>query len=217
MSGSFICRTVPRTSGRASSRRLRSVCISTSAFQFRLPALNLGGAKPKRNPALDDLLDLISETDRGNKTSKSQRAEIERIVDEITFDEEVVTTTPQLLSAPWRLLWTSEKETLFIAKYAGLFGTEAGDILQIIDVKGGNLQNVIEFPPSGSFVVESGLEISGPQTCDFRFTKAFLNLPDKKIELPPTGKGWFKNVYVDKTIRIARDSRGDLLITERAA
>jgi|AntAceMinimDraft_11_1070367.scaffolds.fasta_scaffold348705_1 hypothetical protein len=29
------------------------------------------------------------------------------------------------------------------------------------------------------------------------------------------GAGWFDNVYVDETLRAARDSRGDLLIVVR--
>ena len=34
------------------------------------------------------------------------------------------------LPAPPRLLWTTEKETLWILKNAGLFGTAAGDVYQ---------------------------------------------------------------------------------------
>lgn len=44
-----------------------------------------------------------------------------------------VTTDSELLSATWRLLWTTEKETQFILKNAGLFGTCAGDVYQVLN------------------------------------------------------------------------------------
>ncbi|KAF3552508.1 hypothetical protein DY000_02004794 [Brassica cretica] len=56
-------------------------------------------------------------------------------------------TTGDSLSATWRLLWTTEKEQLFIIEKAGLFGTRAGEVLQVIDVRKGTLNNVITFPP----------------------------------------------------------------------
>jgi hypothetical protein len=41
------------------------------------------------------------------------------------------TTDADSLSATWQLVWTTEKETLFILQNAGLFGTAAGDVLQV--------------------------------------------------------------------------------------
>ena len=35
------------------------------------------------------------------------------------------------------------------------------------------------------------------------------------VPVPPVGKGWFDNLYVDDTLRIARDSRGDTLVVVR--
>ena len=35
------------------------------------------------------------------------------------------------------------------------------------------------------------------------------------VPLPPVGKGWFDNLYVDDTLRVARDSRGDTLVVVR--
>jgi hypothetical protein len=42
-----------------------------------------------------------------------------------------VTTTDNNLSATWKLVWTTEKETLFILKNAGWFGTKAGEVYQV--------------------------------------------------------------------------------------
>lgn len=40
------------------------------------------------------------------------------------------TTDARTLSATWKLLWTTEKETLFIIKNASVFGTKAGGVYQ---------------------------------------------------------------------------------------
>ncbi|KAH0895104.1 hypothetical protein HID58_057533 [Brassica napus] len=39
------------------------------------------------------------------------------------------------------------KEQLFIIEKAGIVGTRAGEVLQVIDVRKGTLNNVITFPP----------------------------------------------------------------------
>jgi hypothetical protein len=62
---------------------------------------------------------------------------------------------------------------------------------QVIDVKSNRLQNVITFPPEGSFVVNSSLSSDGQRRCSFKFTAAALNLPNQgKIPFPPFGQGW---------------------------
>ncbi|KAL4859226.1 Acyl-coenzyme A oxidase [Chlorella vulgaris] len=123
------------------------------------------------------------------------------------------TNTDDRLSATWRLLWTTEKETLFILKRAPWLRTAAGDVFQVIDVESASLQNVITFPPEGAFVVNSSIEVVGPQRTSFQFTSATLQLPkDRKLQLPPFGAGWFDTVYMDDEIRVAQDSRGDILI-----
>ncbi|KAK9836422.1 hypothetical protein WJX74_000143 [Apatococcus lobatus] len=113
------------------------------------------------------------------------------------------------------MAWTTEKETLFILKNASWFGTEAGDVFQVIDVDKGSLQNVITFPPDGAFLVESSLGVVGDQRTDFKFSGAKLKLPRRTLNIPPFGKGWFDTVYLDQNIRVAKDIRGDTLITTR--
>lgn len=87
-------------------------------------------------------------------------------------------------------MWTTEKETLFILQWAGLFGTTAGEVWQVIDTKQGSLTNVIEFPPDGAFIVDSGISIAGADRCEFSFTGAKLKLPSREFTVPPVGKGW---------------------------
>lgn len=125
-------------------------------------------------------------------------------------------TTGSSLSGTWRLLWTTEKEQLFIIKNAGFFGTKAGDVLQVIDVENQTLNNVITFPPHGVFFVRSGIEIASAQRVNFRFTSAVLRGKDWGFPLPPFGQGWFESVYLDHEIRVVKDVRGDYLVVDRA-
>ena len=164
-------------------------------------------------------------TERGLRAGEGGRDAVERAVDDfaaVAASEAasgIKTTAP--ISATWRLTWTSERETLFLLRYGIPFVGKAGESYQIIDTAAGTLQNVIEFGDKGAaFVVNS--KISGdsmPKRVDFRFTAATLRLapPSKPVSLPPFGSGSFENLYVDDTLRIARDSRGDTLIVERTA
>nr|ABK21701.1 unknown [Picea sitchensis] len=115
------------------------------------------------------------------------------------------------------MLWTTEKEQLFIVEKAHVFGTKVGDILQAIDVEKGSLNNVITFPPSGAFVVSSTIQVASPKRINFRFTSAVLRGSNWKIPLPPFGQGWFESLYLDEEIRIAKDIRGDYLVVDRAS
>ncbi|CAH2078936.1 unnamed protein product [Thlaspi arvense] len=128
-------------------------------------------AKPTAQRAKRNLLDLISDQDRGLRTQKDA-AKRDAIVDAIESMAVIgrgSTTTGESLSATWRLLWTTEKEQLFIIEKAGLFGTRTGDVLQVIDVKKRSLNNVITFPPDGVFFVRSDIDIASPQRVNFRF------------------------------------------------
>ncbi|CAN7089117.1 unnamed protein product [Brassica rapa subsp. narinosa] len=134
-------------------------------------------------------MDLISDQDRGLRTQKDavKRDAIVNAIEAMAVIGGSSVTTGDSLSATWRLLWTTEKEQLFIIEKAGLFGTRAGEVLQVIDVRKGTLNNVITFPPDGVF-----------------FTREF-------------GFGCrFENVYMDGDIRVAKDIRGDYLVVDRA-
>jgi len=88
------------------------------------------------------------------------------------------------------------QETLFILKNAGIFGTQAGNVYQVIDTAAETLQNVIEFPPEGYFLVHSSLQTeSSSERSNFKFSSAKLILPGaRKIPFPPVGQGWFDSI-----------------------
>ncbi|XP_043715903.1 probable plastid-lipid-associated protein 11, chloroplastic isoform X2 [Telopea speciosissima] len=146
--------------------------------------------------AKNDLLELISDEERGVKThgDPSKQSKIIKAIDAMEVLGKGSVTTAPSLSATWRMLWTTEKEQLFIIKNAHIFGTQTGDVLQVIDVERGILNNVITFPPSGVFFVRSNIEVASPQRVNFRF----------------------ESIYLDDEIRVAKDIRGDYLVVDRS-
>ncbi|KAG1674848.1 hypothetical protein FOA52_015236 [Chlamydomonas sp. UWO 241] len=193
--------------------------VSTSAAPLRARSLLRTSTVTRATPrqAKTRLLDLASTTRLGLETKQDTARAIDACVDELVGDSSGSTTVPSSsLSACWRLIYTTERETLWILKNAGLFGTAAGEVYQVIDLDVGRLQNVITFPPEGAFVVDSELQAAGAQRCDFRFRAAELQLPNgRRLGVPPFGQGWFDTVYCDGDLRVARDSRGDTLIVAR--
>ncbi|CAL5026082.1 unnamed protein product [Urochloa decumbens] len=181
----------------------------------------LRGLFPARPPpAKADLLRLIADQGRGLETQSdpSRLADIVACIDALAAVSPGADTVSDAakLSGTWRLLWTTEQEQLFIVRNAPFFRTAAGDVLQVIDVTGGALNNVITFPPSGAFVVNGEIEVQPPQRVNFRFTRAALRGSNWEVPFPPFGKGWFDTVYLDDEIRVAKDIRGDYLVVERA-
>ncbi|GLJ30413.1 hypothetical protein SUGI_0601910 [Cryptomeria japonica] len=195
--------------GIASKKKLRVISSSDVAPSANREAIS----------ARDNLLNLISGEERGLKTQKSpsKRSQIINAIDALAAFGTDTVTTDSKLSGTWRMMWTTEKEQLFIIEKAHLFGTQVGDILQVIDVNRSTLNNVITFPPSGSFVVDSTIQIVSSQRVNFRFTSAVLQGANWKIPLPPFGQGWFETVYLDEKIRVAKDIRGDYLVVDQAS
>ena len=91
------------------------------------------GLKMDQTLARDDLMGLIQNEERGLRTQQNanKRDEIVRAIDALGALGREQVTTDDGLSATWRMLWTTEKEQLFIIEKANLFGTQAGDILQV--------------------------------------------------------------------------------------
>ncbi|KAL0007714.1 hypothetical protein SO802_009216 [Lithocarpus litseifolius] len=196
------------------SPKHRHTKITTCSSSSPSSSLTAQSQSAKRH-----LLYLISDQDRGLKTQRDppKRASIVEAIDALALlgGRDAVTTGASL-SATWRMLWTTEKEQLFIVENARLFGTAAGDVLQVIDVENKTLNNVITFPPHGVFFVRSVIEIDSPQRVNFRFTSAVLRGKNWEFPLPPFGQGWFETVYLDDEIRVVKDIRGDYLVVDRA-
>jgi hypothetical protein len=87
--------------------------------------------------------------------------------------------------------------------------------MQVIDVRKGILNNIITFPPTGAFVINSTLDVVSKQRVKFRFISAALKVGRWRLPLPPYGQGWFESVYMDEKIRVAKDVRGNYLVVCR--
>lgn len=167
---------------------------------------------------LDELISIASSDDRG--IGSTRRREIESIIDRLLLEEEEEKNTKKKnnkeddlnsLSARWKLLWTSERETLFL-----LETFQNSLAYQTIDEKAKTLRNAVEFSGGNAFVVESEIEILDERKVNFTFLSAGLKFSNGfTLPVPPVGKGWFENIYVGERYRVARDSRGDTLIVER--
>ena len=165
---------------------------------------------------LDELISIASSDDRG--IGSTRRREIESIIDRLLLEEEEKNTKKKnnkeddfSVSARWKLLWTSERETLFL-----LETFQNSLAYQTIDEKAKTLRNAVEFSGGNAFVVESEIEILDERKVNFTFLSAGLKFSNGfTLPVPPVGKGWFENIYVGERYRVARDSRGDTLIVER--
>ena len=165
---------------------------------------------------LDELISIASRDDRG--IGSTRRPEIESIIDRLLLEEEEKNTKKKnnkeddfSVSARWKLLWTSERETLFL-----LETFQNSLAYQTINEKEKTLRNAVEFSGGNTFVVESEIEILDERKVNFTFLSAGLKFSNGfTLPVPPVGKGWFENIYVGERYRVARDSRGDTLIVER--
>jgi hypothetical protein len=160
--------------------KLNSITTTTTATtSLFFPNPFTSQTTNKRLTAKKNLLTLISDQDRGLKTQNNptKLVSIVTVIDSMVKLGIGTVTTGDSLSTTSRLLWTTEKEQLFIIKKAGLFGTKAGDVLQVIDVKNLSLNNVITFPPdgfffffrkNGVFFVRSNIEVASEQRVNFK-------------------------------------------------
>tara|TARA_B100000519_G_scaffold48047_1_gene38649 strand:+ start:828 stop:1484 length:657 start_codon:yes stop_codon:yes gene_type:complete len=176
-------------------------------------------AASSASTVLDELMTVVKEDNRGIQSSK--REQIESIIDKLSEasknsktnnnNNNNNNTEDSKLSARWKLLWTSEKETLFL-----LETFKGSTAYQTINVKEKTLGNTVEFSGGNTFLVESEITIENETKVEFTFTSAGLKFSNGfMLPVPPVGKGWFDNVYVGDRYRVARDSRGDTLIVER--
>jgi hypothetical protein len=67
----------------------------------------------------------------------------------VPSSRESVTAVTQHWCLGVQLLWTTEKETLFIIKNAGLFGTKAGEVYQVSCSNVRCLHHLFPYPQEG--------------------------------------------------------------------
>ena len=170
----------PRLSAACGARRDRSRSVAARASD------------------LDDLLSLVRGTHRGERVNTGVRQAVENVCDSLASSSAPVKVSETAISKTWRLVFTTEKETLFITSNArNLFGVST-DVEQIIDLRKGRgrLQNLISFANGAAFIVNSelGLDESPSRRANFKFTDAQVVVPSgSSFGLPPFGKGWVRS------------------------
>lgn len=221
----------PRLSAACGARRDRSRSVAARASD------------------LDDLLSIVRGTHRGERVDTGVRQAVENVCDSLASSSAPVKVSETAISKTWRLVFTTEKETLFITSNArNLFGVST-DVEQIIDLRKGRgrLQNLISFANGAAFIVNSelGLDESPSRRANFKFTDAQVVVPSgSSFGLPPVWQGLgeistlasdlarsldltlapislhfppnsqFDTLYLSDQYRVAKDSRGDILVIE---
>ena len=178
--------------------------------------LQMMGGGPIRGDIIPKLITLTSLSNRG--LIKDYNNDIIEIMDQIeTNNERFIKSDKNLINkvkGNWKLLWTTEKETLFFAE-KGLFGNKVTNIRQVINDN--SINNIIEFENNAEFTVLGDIDTkSDIGRVNFKFKQAKLILPPFiNLNIPPIGSGWFDNIFVNEKYRLSKDVRGDYLISQR--
>lgn len=169
----------------------------------------------------DKLPQLITLINKNPRFEKSKNNEIISLIDQIAFENENLVKKDQYrekVNGNWKLLWTTEKETLFFIAN-GLLGSKTEEIIQTIDIENRILQNRIYFENNKEFNVNGVIEEDNLryQRINFKFSSASVKLGwiIPEIKIPPLGKGWFDTLYINNRYRISKDVRNDYIVCER--
>mmetsp|Transcript_12976 Transcript_12976/g.38773 ORF Transcript_12976/g.38773 Transcript_12976/m.38773 type:complete len:210 (-) Transcript_12976:183-812(-) len=163
-----------------------------------------------------ELLSAIAPLRRG--ADDAGQAEVLRLVAELVEAAPQAPTFPEaaeVVAGDWELLWTTEKETLFLLENGLLWQAGIG-ASQIIDFTANSINNIVSCENDSELRVVADFDVEdGTPRVNFEFKSAALKFRGFGVPVPPVGKGWFESVYVDEDLRIAQDSRGDTLIARR--
>lgn len=132
----------------------------------------------------------------------------------------------------WKLIYStitilgSKRTKLGLRDFISL-----GDFLQIIDVDKGKAVNVIMFNVrglslfSGKLIIEASFKISSKSRVDISYNTSTI-VPDQLMNMFRKNydillgifnpDGWLEITYVDETLRIGRDDKGNIFILERS-
>jgi len=202
--------------------RLGSTLLLTPTMKRLLDGLQpvAVGASERAEALKSELLELASASRGGIEPfSNDEQARFDSIVKELTaFTPIPSPASSAAFSGEWECRWTTESELNFVVD-KGLLGQPWVRTYQIIDVAGGKLENVIECVGDsclrvGSTIAPDDDDEEG-RRFNFSFDRCALRWRSIEVPLPPVGRGWGVLVYLDETLRIQCDVRGDMLIAEK--
>ncbi|GJP38803.1 hypothetical protein CLOM_g23212 [Closterium sp. NIES-68] len=163
----------------------------------------------------------------------AKRAELHAIIERLEELNPRPAPTEHIdeITGHWRLLYStiailgSKRTKLGLRDFISL-----GDFLQIVDKETRRAANVVEFSVrglgllSGKLTIEATYTVSSPTRVDIRFESSSI-VPDQLSKLFEKNydlllqvfnpDGWLEITYVDDTVRIGRDNKGNIFVVER--
>ncbi|OWM76394.1 hypothetical protein CDL15_Pgr028264 [Punica granatum] len=166
--------------------------------------------------------------------TSAKRSEIEGLVKLLESQNPTPDPTASLdkVAGCWKLLYStitilgSKRTKLGLRDFISL-----GDFFQIIDVAKGKAANVIKFNVrglnmlNGQLTIEASFKIASNSRVDINYDSSTIT-PDQLMNLFRKNydillgifnpKGWLEITYVDESLRIGRDDKGNIFILERS-
>ncbi|KAL0449767.1 UNVERIFIED_CONTAM: Fibrillin protein 5 [Sesamum latifolium] len=163
----------------------------------------------------------------------AKKAEVEELVELLESQNPTPKPTQCLekVAGSWKLIYStitilgSKRTKLGLRDFITL-----GDFLQSINVAEGKAVNVIKFSAkglnllSGQLTIDASFKIATESRVDISYNKSvitpeqLMNVFRKNYELLLgifNPEGWLEITYVDDTLRIGRDDKGNMFILER--
>ncbi|KAJ7956970.1 Plastid-lipid-associated protein [Quillaja saponaria] len=164
----------------------------------------------------------------------AKKSEIEGLVKQLEYQNPTPDPTLNLdkVAGCWKLVYStisvlgSKRTKLGLRDFISL-----DDFIQIIDVAKGKAVNVIKFSArglnllNGKLSIEASFKIASKSRVDISYDNSritpdqLMNLFRKNYDLLLgifNPEGWLEITYVDDTLRIGRDDKGNIFILERS-
>ncbi|KAI3947889.1 hypothetical protein MKX01_034554 [Papaver californicum] len=165
--------------------------------------------------------------------TSAKKSEIESLVKELESQNPTPDPTQNLekVSGSWKLIYStisvlgSKRTKLGLRDFITL-----GDFIQTINVSEAKAVNVIKFSArgfgmlNGQLTIEASFKIASKSRVDIKYESSaitpdqLMNLFQKNYDLLLSifnPEGWLDISYVDETMRIGRDDKGNIFILER--
>lgn len=214
------------------------IAQSSSADEKEIP--EEAGEEEEASLSIDDLKTSLRTSLEGlNRgifgVQSAQRQEIENLLQLLEASNPCPRPTETLnkVKGEWRLLYStisilgSKRTKLGLRDFITL-----GDFLQIIDIDQRKAVNKVGFSVAGlgllkgSFTIEASYTIASPTRVNIEFKKSAI-VPDQLLTLFQKNydillsvfnpAGWLEITFVDDSMRVGRDDKGNVFLLERTS
>ena len=174
-------------------------------------------AAPRRAALKAQLLEAARPTVLGARASPAERLAIDKTAAAL---EQLQSDAPFPQAAGlWALVYTTEQDVHAFARLPGGFRVSAS---QKLDMGGRTVTNTVDVSPLLRLTAVAPATLVPPRRVEYRFSLLRVALfsdtlrfevPLARLGIQPGG--WSDTTFVDEDTRIARNSRGDLLLLQR--